>query len=311
MVELPPRASPAWRRSLGIILRFFKLLRLAVWRAFNHDAFGVAKGAAYSSIISLFPVLLVIASILSAFNKTQAFIREIAYAVGRIFPPGAAQTAVVYFETAQRRPLGVLITTSLLTLWTASGVMISWMEGFRNAYQLPKTWGIVKERLIAFGLVIMAGIPLAAATVLVAFGTQIERWAIHSTSHAYDWYILVLWTFSRWVIAILTSIAVIALIYHHAVPRTLRWHSVMPGASLATAIWFPATIGFGWYASHYAEYSLLYGSLATAIVLLVWMYIISIIVLIGAEFNAILYPRAVSTAKPSDDVQNGTKVKVS
>lgn len=310
MVELPSRRSPGWWTSLGMVLRFFKLLRLAVWRAFNHDAFGVAKGAAYSSIISMFPVLLVIASILSAFNKTEAFIREIAYAVGRIFPPGAAQTAVAYFETAHKRPLGVLITTSLLTLWTASGVMISWMEGFRNAYQLPKTWGIVKERLIAFGLVIMAGIPLAAATVLVAFGTQIERWAIHSTAHAFDWYILVLWTFSRWVIAILTSIAVIALIYHHAVPRTLRWHSVLPGATLATAIWFPATIGFGWYASHYAEYSLLYGSLATAIVLLVWMYIISIIVLIGAEFNAILYPRTVTAVKPAEARENGTKIKV-
>ncbi|HYH01265.1 MAG TPA: hypothetical protein VD837_19215, partial [Terriglobales bacterium] len=47
-----------------MVLRFFKLLRLAVWRAFNHDAFGVAKGAAYSSIISLFPALLVIASTL-------------------------------------------------------------------------------------------------------------------------------------------------------------------------------------------------------------------------------------------------------
>ncbi|HYG99489.1 MAG TPA: YihY/virulence factor BrkB family protein, partial [Terriglobales bacterium] len=232
------------------------------------------------------------------------------YAVGRIFPPGAAQTAVSYFETTQQRPLRVLITTSLLTLWTASGVMISWMEGFRNAYQLPKTWGIVKERFISFGLVIMAGIPLAAATALVAFGTQIERWAIHSTSHEFDWYILVLWTFSRWVIAILTSIAVMALIYHHAVPRTLRWHTVLPGATLATAIWFPATIGFGWYVSHYAEYSLLYGAMATAIVLLVWMYIVSVIVLIGAEFNAILFPRVVGVPKASETVSNGTKVKV-
>jgi membrane protein len=294
---------------MAMALRFFKLLRLAVWRAFNHDAFGVAKGAAYSSIISLFPALLVVASILAASHKTAAFVREISYAVGRIFPPGAAQTAVSYFETTQQRPVRVLVTTSLLTLWTASGVMISWMEGFRNAYQLPKTWGIVKERFIAFGLVIMAGLPLVFATMLVAFGTQIEKWAIFRATHELTWYILVLWTAVRWIIASLTSIAVMALIYHHAVPRTLRWHSVLPGATLSTAVWFPATIGFGWYVSHFAEYSLLYGSLATAIVLLVWMYIISIIVLIGAEFNAILYPRSIASKTP-ETIDNGTQVKV-
>ena len=51
--------------------------------------------------------------------------------------------------------------------------MISWMEGFRRSYQLPKTWGLVKERLIAFSLVILAGIPLTFATILVAFGSRI------------------------------------------------------------------------------------------------------------------------------------------
>jgi len=108
-------------------------------------------------------------------------------------------------------------------------------------------------------------------------------------------YVLLLWTGIRWLIAIVTSVAVMQLIYHNAVPRTLRWHTVLPGAALATAIWFPATAAFGWYVRHFAEYSLFYGSLATAIVLLIWLYIISIIVLLGAEFNALLYPRFVGS----------------
>jgi membrane protein len=276
------------------ILRFLTLLRLSVWRAFNHDAFGVAKGGAYSSIISLFPALLTVASILALGKDTQKYVEEISGAVGRIFPPGSSRTAQSYFQNTLHTPLRVLVTTSLITLWTGSGVMVSWMEGFRNAYQLPKVWGVVKERFIAFGLVIMAGIPMAFATTMVAFGTQIEHWAMWRAGHELGWYIIVLWTAVRWLIAILTSIAVMALIYHHAVPRTLRWHTVLPGASLATGIWFPATVLFGWYVSHYAEYSLLYGSLAAAIVLLVWLYILNIIVLIGAEFNALLFPRTVT-----------------
>jgi membrane protein len=201
--------------------------------------------------------------------------------------------AQAYFLKAKERPFGVLITTSIVTLWTGSGVMLSWMEGFRNAYQLPKVWGIVKERLIAFGLVIMAGIPLSFATGLLAFGNVIEAWAVWHAGHDFDFLILFLWTVTRWLIALLTSIAVMLLIYHYAVPRTLRWHSVLPGAALATAVWFPATLVFGMYVSHFAVYSLVYGSLGAAIVLLVWLYIISCIVLIGAEFNAAMYPRSV------------------
>jgi len=294
-------------------LRFVKLLRLSIWRAFNHDAFGVAKGAAYSSIVSLFPALLVAAAILAAFHKTVTATREISYVVGRILPPGSAQAAQSYFHSTTERPLRVLVMTSILTLWAASGVMISWMEGFRNAYQLPKTWGVVKERLIAFSLVLMAGIPLAFATALVAFGTQIELWAMHTAGHQFGPYILLLWKGVRWLIASITSIAVIALIYHNAVPRTVRWHTVLPGATLSTALWFPATVLFGWYVGHFAEYSLLYGSFATAIVLLVWMYIISVIILIGAEFNALLYPRSVSMPTPapaSNEVTGSQKVRV-
>ncbi len=279
---------------MASIGRFITLVRLALWRAFNHDAFGVAKGAAYSSIISMFPGLLVVASVLAALRKTD-ILTEIGYVVARIFPPGSAQTAQAYFTTAQAHSVRVLITTSLLTLWTSSGVMISWMEGFRNAYQLPKTWGLVKERFIAFGLVIMAGIPLAFASVLVAFGNQIETWVSLRAGHEFGPYILLLWTVLRWLIAILTSIAVMLLIYHHAVPRTQPWHSVLPGATLATAVWFPATMAFGWYVGHFAAYSLVYGSLAAAVVMLVWMYIISVIVLVGAEFNALLFPRIVSS----------------
>jgi membrane protein len=274
-----------------LFLRFLRLLRLAFWRAFEHDAFAIAKASAYSSILTFFPALVVVGSVLATSHKTEAYLREISYAVGRILPAGSA-TAVAYLKGTTQRSLGLLITTSLLTLWTSSGVMISWMEGFRRSYQLPKIWGLVKERMIAFSLVILAGIPLTFATILVAFGSRIETRILFHLGHEFGPYILLLWTAVRWLIAGLTSIAVIALIYHNAVPRTQPWHSVLPGATLATAVWFGATALFGWYLQRYADYSIIYGSLGVGIALLVWMYMISLIILVGAEFNAMLYPRA-------------------
>lgn len=273
------------------MLRFFHLLRLAFWRAFQHDAFAIAKAAAYSAILTFFPALLVLGSVLATSRRTEAALREISYALGRILPAGAG-TALAYLRGSTQRSVGLLVSASLLTLWTASGVMISWMEGFRNAYQLPKIWGLVKERFIAFGLVIAAGIPLTFATALVAFGSRIETRILFHLGREFGLYVLLMWTAVRWIIATLTSIAVIALIYHNAVPRTQPWHSVLPGATLATGMWFGATMAFGWYLQNFADYSILYGSLGVAIALLVWMYMISLVILVGAEFNAMIAPRS-------------------
>jgi membrane protein len=279
------------------MLQFLRLLRLAVWRAFQHDAFAVAKASAYSSILTFFPALLVVGSVLATTRKGEAYLREISYALGRILPAGSA-TAIAYLRGPNQRPVGLLITTSLLTVWTASGVMISWMEGFRNAYQLPKVWGLLKERLIAFSLVILAGLPMTFSTILIAFGSRIETRLLFHIGHEFGPFVLLTWTAIRWTVATLTSIAVIALIYHHAVPRTQPWHSVLPGAILATGMWFGATLLFGWYLNHYADYSVIYGSLGFGIALLVWMYMVSLVILVGAEFNAMLFPRGV-LGKPS------------
>jgi membrane protein len=277
--------------------RFWRLFRLSVWRAFEHDAFAIAKASAYSSILTFFPALLVLGSVIATIRRGDVYLREISYALGRILPAGSA-TALAYLRGAAHRPVGLLITASLLTVWTASGVIVSWMDGFRRAYQLPKTWGLVQERLIAISLVLMAGIPMTFSTILVAFGSRIELRILFYIGHEFGPLVLLLWGLIRWAIAILTSIAVIQLIYHNAVPRTQPWHSVLPGAILATAMWLGATALFGWYLQRYADYSIIYGSLGVGIALLVWMYLISLVVLIGAEFNAMLFPRALMKVRP-------------
>jgi len=277
--------------------RFWRLFSLSVWRSFEHDAFAIAKASAYSSILTFFPALLVLGSVIATIRRGDVYLREISYALGRILPAGSA-TALAYLRGAANRPVGLLITASLLTIWTASGVIISWMEGFRRAYQLPKTWGLIQERLIAISLVLMAGIPLTFSTMLVAFGSRIELRILFLIGHEFGPLVLLLWGLIRWTIAILTSIAVIQLIYHNAVPRTQPWHSVLPGAVLATAMWLGATALFGWYLQRYADYSIIYGSLGVGIALLVWMYLISLVVLIGAEFNAMLFPRALMKVRP-------------
>jgi membrane protein len=271
-------------------MRLLRILWLAFWRAFVHDAFAIAKASAYSSILTFFPVLLILGSGLANWRKGGPYLREISYALGSILPAGST-TVLDYLKGTAHHPVGLLTTTSLISLWTASGVMISWMDGFRRCYELPKTWGLVKERLVAFGLVIFALVPMTFATLLVAVGSKIETRILSYIDPDFSAYILFLWSSMRWLIATLTSISVIALIYHNAVPRTQPWHSVIPGATLATVLWFSVTVGFRSYLQHFGDFATIYGSLGAAMALLVWMYLISLVVLVGAEFNALLFPR--------------------
>ena len=274
------------------MMRFLKHLRTAFLRTLEHDQYSVAKAAAYSAILTIFPAVLLIASILTASHSTRGFIREISFAIGGIMPSGTSSSVLTFFEGRKPAPVRMIVSTSLITLWTGSGVMISWMEGFRRAYQMPpKIWNAVAERMVSFLLVFLAGLPMAFASFLLAFGDEIQNWLAFHANHDLDIYLLASWTVVRWLIAVVTTVAVIALIYHHGLPRTQPWHRVLPGSILATGLWIASTTIFGWYLRHYSDYGVIYGSLGTAIALLIWLFIVSFIILIGAEFNAVRYPR--------------------
>jgi membrane protein len=269
----------------------FTRLRRAFWQALLHGQFSVAKAAAYSSILTLFPGFLVVTSVLEASHNTEGFLRQISEAAKWVLPPGSRSIALSFFQTQQHHATRIIYSASAVTLMAATGVMISWMDGFRRAYAMQNTWGFWKERLVAVYLVFLALVPLGFATILVAFGDQVENWVQLQTMHLFRGLVILVWDGVRWAIAILTGIAFTGLIYHHGMPKTQSWRRVLPGATLATVMWFPATMFFGWYVTRYATYNVVYGSLSAAIALLVWLYIVSVIVLLGAEFNAQVYPK--------------------
>jgi membrane protein len=276
----------------------FTRLRRAFWQAFMHGQYSVAKAAAYSLILTLFPAFLVVASALEASHNMERFLQQISTAVRWVLPPGSRSAALAFFQSQQHHTTRIIYSASAVTLLAATGVMISWMDGFRRAYEMPNTWGFWKERAVAVYLVFLALVPLGFATLLVAFGDQIENWVQTESMHLFRPMILLVWDAARWAIALLTSVAVMSLIYHNGLPKNQSWRRVLPGAVVATFLWFAATSLFGWYVTNYATYSVVYGSLGAAIALLVWLYIVSVIVLLGAELNAQFYPKVADNVPP-------------
>jgi membrane protein len=266
------------------------LLRRALVSAFDDNCFGIAKGAAYSALLSFFPVLTSAATILLQ-TRAEFVSRMLEDTLSQIVPPGTEELVVQQFRITGARPVTLLIVANLISLWAASSVIKSLIEGFQAAYRVPRNRTFLHGTVVAILLVLLAVIPLLCASALVLFGGQVERAALHAmkvdpmlTPLAGLWQVLS--RIARYLLAFTTTVAVTATVYYFGPNRRQRLRYVWPGAILATILWLVATSVFGWYVVHIARYNVMYGSVGAGIALLVWMYLMAAIALIGCEFNA-------------------------
>jgi membrane protein len=272
--------------------RVLEKLRLALLASLSHDVFGTAKAAAYSAILCLFPTILVLTTLLALAPASDTVRGEMRAAFSEVLPTDTMTLLHDYFTNQKARSEQVVSSAILVSLVAAMGMMNSLMEGFRRAYELPRhEWNFWVERMVAVALIPLCLVPMAFATVMVAFGHQIEEWVINNSYHELGPYVLLVWRILRWTIGLFTTIAVLAMIYQLATPRRRAWKYVLPGASGAAIIWFLATLGFGFYLTRFADYSVVYGPLGAVVATLVWLYIATVSVLIGAEFNAHIFPK--------------------
>ncbi len=274
-----------------MVLVFGKIKR-ALLAALAHDLLGTAKATAYSAILCLFPTILVVTTALALAPESATLRGELRVSFTELLPADTMTLLHSYFSNQKVRSGQVIFSSAMISLIAAMGVMLSLMEGFRKAYDLPRReWPFWMERMVAFALIPSCLAPLAFATVIVAFGHQIEIWVITNTDHDVGAYVLLLWRIVRWVIGILTTVFLLAVIYHFGTPRRQAWRHVIPGASSAAFLWFVSTLLYGFYITRFSNYSVVYGSLGTLIATLVWLYITSFSVLMGAEFNAQFFPK--------------------
>jgi membrane protein len=266
------------------------LLKSTFFSSFDDNLYAIAKGAAYSSILSFFPVLTTAATIMVQ-TRADFVARTLHHFLSDVLPPGSDYEVAKIFQAAGQRPNSLLVVASLLSLWAASSVMKSLMWGFHAAYRVPRSRSFWRETGIAIGMVFIAAVPMVGASALLVFGSQVEVLVL-------DWLkvdavlnpLAGLWEFlsraMRYLIALWAVVSITGTLYYFGPYRKQKWIAVWPGALLSTLLWFGTTLGFGWYVRHMAHYNVMYGTLANGIALLVWMYIIALIAILGCEFNA-------------------------
>jgi membrane protein len=257
-------------------------------RAMRHDCLNLAQSTAYSAMVSLFPALIVAAAVVSLIPDTTPLRFQLSVFFDRILPPDVSPLLQSYFVASPQatRTTHAIGLAFIVSLTGAASVLATIMEGLRRANGLPvNCWTFWQRRLRALFLVPLSLIPFALASILVVFGHYTTEWlALHITPSART-SVYLLAIVLRWLVALTGSIGITALIYHMGTPMQQSWKRTLPGAFVSTAMWFLATVIFGWYVTRFANYSQVYGSLGAGIALLFWLYIISLCVLYGAEFN--------------------------
>ena len=266
------------------------LLRRTLLASIDDGLFAVAKGAAYSALLSFFPVLTSVATIFVQV-KADYVQQNLAAFLQRILPPGTETIVLQQFRYRGQRPIGLLVLAFSLSLWAASSVVKSLIDGFNAAYRVPVNRSMLAHIGMGIMLVIFAGIPLLGASSLILFGGPIQSAVLKYVEIDPVLNPLAAWwkLFSqvmRYLVAFGATSSLTAIIYYYGPYRRQQWKAVWPGALVATVLWLLATLGFGWYVRNITNYNLLYGSVGTSIALLSWMYILAIIALFGCEFNA-------------------------
>ncbi|MGA2325447.1 MAG: YihY/virulence factor BrkB family protein [Bryobacteraceae bacterium] len=269
---------------------FFRLLRGALVKAYQDGCLGTAKGAAYSALLAFFPLLATIATVL-VHVRADFVSRQISGFLDEILPPGTHRLVFQYFAVRGTQPFFIPLTGMLVSIWAASGVMVSLMEGFQAAYRIPAGRSFLRQRVVALLLVLSAAIPTLAASILILFGERGQHWLLQAlgllpAGAELRGGVLVLGAMLRYAIALGAIVLGAAILYRYGPNRPQRWKCVWPGAVLATVLWLGATSLFAWYARHIANYNVVYGSAARVILLLVWMYVLAVVALTGCEFNA-------------------------
>jgi len=257
---------------------------------YRHDCLGLAAQVAYSSLFSLFPFLLFLRSLSAYIPGTErlgewllAGLRDLVTENSRLYQIVEANI----FEEIGARSVAFLSIGIVLTLWSASGAVMTLIKAVNLAYGLRETRSWFKRRPMAAATAVAGAVLLSAGILLLVFGSwiggQIGRYlGDDSVVHA-------LWVGLRWPVVFVLLVGALGLFFYVAPSRRQRWFGVVPGALFSVAAIIGTSLGLSWFLSQsvFQVRWLTYGVLGTAIVLLFWAFLIGLMILVGAEINGV------------------------
>jgi membrane protein len=247
------------------------------------DCLTLSQAIAFNMFLAFFPMLLLVLGILSSQSAFHNALREVPERLRMIVPSGSEDLITQYFVRKGQHPWKWFLLGLGGTLLAGSQVMVGFMEAFRviEADEIRPTY--LRGHLRALLLLVLTLVPAFVVVILTVFGKQARSALIHSFGVPLLFNALA-FAFQAAVVFVL-SMVVLVLLYRVGRPAHHGWLRLLPGAVVATIMWWTVDIVFGFYVRK-MPYDVVYGGLAAAIGLLIWMYLTALVVLLGAAFNA-------------------------
>jgi membrane protein len=271
MAAVPKLGGLSWKELLN-----------SIWQgAAKNDVVNRAAELAFWFLLGFFPMLLSVTSIASMIGSAPRSQGMVMKYVGEVLPSTAS--TLVRQVLAQTTGGGRAWFSLLFGLWSSSSATAGLIDALNAIYELKESRPWWKSRLIALTLAIAMGVLLTASLVVVMYGPALLRQVAPSSASFY------LWKIAQWPAAALLLVLALLSLYRFApnIPEQ-KWKWLLPGSIVAAVIWIAVSVMFKLYVRHFSDFGLLYGSLGTLVILMLWFYLSGAAILIGGEINATL-----------------------
>ena len=269
---------------------FPESVRRTVTNITKHEVSKSAAALTYYLLFAMFPLLIFVSNLLGLLDLN---VESISNALSHIIPNDVVDLLEAYLYHVTENSSQVMLWFSLVfTVWFPLRAVRSLMDDVRIAYQLGRPSKPVLYAIRYFLFTIVFLVIIIVLFLLAVLGRRfvltVIAWLGLTEILRITPALLNIWQYLRFVLLAAIMFAVLGLLYAAAQDERQPAKSIMPGAAIALAAWLLVSVGFSVYVENFANYSVIYGTLGAVIVLMVWLYMTSFILILGAEYNAAL-----------------------
>lgn len=266
---------------------FFSFMIYFIVKIKEDDVFALGAQLAYYLVLAFFPLLIFIMTLIG-FSSLDSM--QVIEGLNAILPSNVVDlTSSIIIEVVEHQSGSILGVSAVLTVWSASSAFRAVIKGVNKAYNIKENRSFVNRAIMAIICTFALGFIVMLTLGLLVFGQVIGDLLIKYVP--YENILNKLWGATRYCIVIVIMIMIFAAIYRYTPSKRTEWREALPGAIVTTLGWITVSLIFSFYINNFANYSRIYGSLGAVFVLMTWLYISSIIIILGGEVNSVLVIR--------------------
>ncbi|MCT8976437.1 YihY/virulence factor BrkB family protein [Clostridium sp. CX1] len=267
-----------------MIERIAKDIKNLTFRFNDDDVLALASQLAYSLIFSFFPFLIFLMTLVGYSPISSG---EVLVGLNKILPTNVLELVHnTVVEVVDGRNSHLLSLSLLATIWSASSGFNAVIKGLNKAYDESEDRSVFKVQFIAIMCTFGVTFIVILTMILLVFGQILGVYL--AKQFGYSFMFQRFWNIVRYTVMFLTTIFIFAALYHYTPSRRLTWKEVMPGAVFSAIGLVGVSVGFAYYVNNFGNYSKVYGSIGAVIILLTWLFFLSVMIIMGGELNATL-----------------------